>query len=308
MATKVWNFLLPGAGSHSIRVESIGDWDQKVIIDGELHSHTEALTFAGPENTLLELRHQEKMGWILLVDGLIVEDYHNERRPGGDESLRELKHHAEGSFMISPSFVVSEADLNVTRKFQFIIGEFKDGLHEVTLAHEHCVWQVVCDGVLIAREAHRLADNNGDASFLVNVAPGLHVRAIVHMLWLSKERLWSYKLTVNGVDVPASWRSDGKLTSSIETLDNGSPPVVMSTAALLALAPLPQPEEAAHAEVQATPAEPATLPQGVSVDHTTGKYLANLRNKTGKFIFLGEFSNVAEAHDRYLEAVATHCP
>merc|ERR1711924_119002 len=52
-----------------------------------------------------------------------------------------------------------------------------------------------------------------------------------------------------------------------------------------------------------------SLPQGVSYDHESHFFQANIRDsKSGRFIFLGEFATPERAHESYLEALPKYDP
>jgi hypothetical protein len=295
MGTKVWNFFLPESGAHQIRVEMLGVPGQRVYIDGELQQATEAMIFTGPQNTLLELRCQDKHRWVLMINGYVVEDYNPGRRKNGDETIRELRGKADGSYLIAPSFEVPELELHIVRRFRFRAGH---ELHELSVAHSDCIWQVVCDGALVARECHRMKDNSGEVSFNIQVAPELEVYAALQMSWVALERKWRYVLTVNHVDVPAYWVK-------------GQEPLEVDPVVVLAELPAPPPSpEAAQLmpREELRPAGDESLPQGVSFNTASGCYEANIRNKAGKFLCLGEFRTADEAHAKYVEALPVYCP
>lgn len=257
--------------------------------------------FSGPEDSLLELRCQGKQ-WSLLVNGITVEDYNPSKRASGDESLRELRSRPDGAYIISPQVDARELDLNVVRKFSFVaLGK----LHEVCVAHSDCIWQVLSGGNLVDRIAHKISDSSGEAAFDIEVAPEQKVRATVSMTWDSYKWLWRYTLTIQteGVcgthsqDVPFSWSKISGQVAGVE------PPIVVAAEDGVAVEPV-----SVQQEPPPTDDPPQNLPQGVSFDSSTGSYQANIRAKTGRFVFLGEFRTPDEAHQRYLEAVPVHCP
>mmetsp|Transcript_112131 Transcript_112131/g.349464 ORF Transcript_112131/g.349464 Transcript_112131/m.349464 type:complete len:318 (+) Transcript_112131:70-1023(+) len=307
MGTKVWNFLLPNAGGqHQLRVEKLGTQGQAVFIDGEQQPAREAQIFAGPGDSLLELRKGQAGQWSLLVNGLIVEDYCEGKRNSKDESLRELRGKADGSYLISTGFDATNLrGLNVIRIFRFAaLGES----HELQVSHHECIWQVLYDGKLVERLVHRLNDNNGSASFKLEVGQGVKLEAALRMTWLNLAMVWRYTLRVNGVEIPHCW---SKVQGDVEP-----PPPVLDVLPPTADGSAPQPEPA-EAEPEDSPdpepqppapQAPQTLPQGVSYDGLSGAYQATIRAKTGKFVFLGEFRTAEEAHACYLEAVPRHRP
>jgi len=302
MSTKVWNFLLPGCGTHQLRVEEIGTAGQTAFLDGAMQSQREVLIFSGPDDSLLEVRQQGGQ-WRLLVNGLVVEDYVPNRRKTGDETLRELRGKPEGSYMICPDIDASTLELNIIRKFRFTVcGQ----LHEVRVAHFDCIWQVVVDGHLVDRVAHKLVDNSGEARFYVKAldGSGWRLKALVRMLWIPRGKVWHYNLAVAGQDVPMCWSKVAGDVPGVEPALIVVPDDMRRESEEDLLA-----EEAAQDEHPACgPSAEEALPQGVSRDPATGGYQANIRAKCGKFVFLGEFQTPQEAYQRYLEALPSHCP
>mmetsp|Transcript_33034 Transcript_33034/g.92770 ORF Transcript_33034/g.92770 Transcript_33034/m.92770 type:complete len:303 (+) Transcript_33034:74-982(+) len=292
MVVKVWNFLLPASGTHQLRVEEVGTPGQRVFLDGHVLAAGGGSHFPGPENSSLEVR-SEGRHWLLLVNGLAVEDYDAAKRSTGDESLRGLKSKPDGSYLISPHFEATEVMLNIVRKFRF---QASGDVHEVQLAHKDCIWQVIVDGVFVDRVAHTIQDNSGEARFEIPTAGGQRVGGAVHAEWASdgaaRKHKWQYALVVNDVEVPASWtKQEGAAQAPAAATEVMRPGGGGDDAPAGCAAP---PE--------------APLPQGVSFDRASGAYHANVRGRSGKFVFLGEFGTPGAAHQRYLEALPVHCP
>lgn len=319
--SKVWNFLLPDTGEHKFRVEGIGTKSQKVYLDGNaLAMVGDQKDFTGPGNSHLELRQVKSPsksatsgsdGWMLLVNGNYVEQYVDGKRATAEahSSLRDLRNMPEGSYMISTGFDADSLNLNTIRRYKFIaLGT----CHEVSIAHKEDCWQVVVNGVLIERQGHNWKDNNGECSFAVPLPDGNKLDGQFNMTWTNAKLVWKYELRINHMLIEPSWiKMKGDTPASV------NPPIIP-------VAPqgetrfdgwpreqAPEPEvvvQAAAPAQAAVPPPPDILPQGVSYDWTSGLYQANIRGQTGKFIFLGEFQTVDEAHQRYLEAVPIHCP
>lgn len=75
METLWWKFELPGIGTHQVRVKNIGAPGQLVHLDGNhVAAPDDQLVFTGPGGALLEFQRQSN-GWVLLVDGVLVEGY-----------------------------------------------------------------------------------------------------------------------------------------------------------------------------------------------------------------------------------------
>lgn len=304
MAPKVWHFLLPGSGQHSLRVEDIGTPQQQVFLDEEpLQAPATQVVFVGPEESILELRLRNQK-WMLLVNDMMVEDYSIDRRSSGDESLREVKGRPDGSYLISPVFQPSDIELNVVRKFKFVVDT---EIHEVKVAHDDCIWQVLHKGSLVDRVSHRLAGNSGEASFDVETRAGHKLRACVYMKWQHFKMVWKYRLVVHGVEVPIIWN---RITGKVHNVE---PPLVFEDpfgGEFAAIEPpAPEPDDTpVHYECADSGNFGANLAQGVSYDHQAFTFQANVLSKTGKFVFLGDFASADEASEAYLRALPTHRP
>lgn len=305
---KIWNFLLPATGKHQLRVEDIGTAGQRIFIDGVPAPQSESCLFSGPEDSLLELRNKGRNEWVLLVNGLIVEDYHANRRAHGDESLRETRSKPDGSYLISTEFVTDGLDLNVVRKFRFIAVGHE---HEVQIAHSDCVWQVVVDREFVERVAHSMRESSGEARFTIKAADGRAMPTIVRMLWHSRSMVWRYSLSVNGMDIEACWtKAHGPVKPPVAS------PVVFDGEELSSSVPesaeadpLDHEQRAQDEQDASADSTPLTsLPQGVSYDSSACCYQANVRLPNGRFAFLGEFLTAEEAHQSYLEALPKLCP
>jgi len=336
MASKIWSFLLPETGAHELRAEALDTYTPQVFLDEQrleqvqtklpMASHGRTLVFAGPSDAPeIELHLQGSGQCQLVVNGTFVEDY-AAKRTTGDQSLRQLRGRPDGSYLICPDIDASHLALNIVRKFRFSAG---GQVHEVQIAHGDGIWQVISDGHLVDRVAHKFEDTSGEAHFNIQAADGLRLRTMVFMRWIKKasgppeiqedrdtamgnrygfgdpDGSWRYDLNVNGVRVPVCWtKVRGDLIGA------GPPPAVtqeaveeLPEASFLS----PTHDRGDQLRLQA-PADLQSLPQGVSFDSSHGAYQASLRAKSGKFIFLGEFATPEEAHQRYLEAVPIHCP
>jgi len=304
--------VLPESGEHNFRVENIGNCAQRVFLDGqELQSRPGQESFSGPGGALLRIKQcadptktprsvDKEAKWALLVNERQVEEVN----PTG-RSLRDLRSMGEGSYTIAVGFDAEGVLQNACRKFGFVV----DGeAHEVTVAHRECVWQVALDNKLVDQESHSLNENVGAADFAVPAANGTHVQGRLEMTWALMELKWVYRLTVAGVNVPASWtRAKGvdmgvAVPSIFSSTTEACPPAT----------PVPEePQSNAIAAVsdQAQEVAPESLPQGVSYDRETKSFQANIKDvKSKRYVFLGEFASVDAAHQKYLEALDRYAP
>lgn len=304
MGTKTWRFLLPDSGSHVVRAEELGAPRLIVYIDGTPRKLA-ALTFSGPDGCMLELRRGKGNQWNLFVNGLQVEEYDPNRRRSGDETLRCMRSTPDGSYVICPDIPTDHLDLNVIRKFLFSLAKDE---YEVEVAHDDCIWQVVCNGNVLERKSHTMQCKSDQIPFDVQVGEQrLRVPAIVSMTWQPEKMLWDYSLSVDNVDVPVYWtKMHGQVFASarVPTVIENE---VVESAILAAMDPSAPPESC---ELDQCPSAQVdeVLPQGVSYDRSSGVYQATIRAKSGRFVLLGEFATPQEAHAAYLEAVPFYKP
>lgn len=310
MTAKVWQFLLPETGSHTVRVVNVGTDGQQIEVDGLIletpgqrtdFSSSKAppsFIFSGPGSSMCELKAQGK-DWILLVNGLLVEDYTSSRRENKDESLRNLRSRPEGSYLIQTEIPSENFDLHVIRKFRFVV---QGVLREVQVAHWDWIWQIMLDGKIVDRVAHNKQDELGDSHFEVRTEDGVRLPADIQMFWQPRMNIWKYRLYVAGIEVPMCW---SKATGDIQP---PSEPPVIGDDVRPPPPPSPDADTAEPEQAAAVPVVLDALPQGVSYDASTGLYQANIRSSTGRFVFLGEFSTVEEAHQRYVEAIPQYNP
>lgn len=300
VSNQIWNFVLPESGEHSLHVVAVGTSKQRVFLDDvELQCKTGQTAFEGPDGAFLLLKQgaESKSGapdkfprWNLLVNDCMVE----EAALSGN-GLRDLRRFPDGEYTIANGFDAGNVVQNACRKFKFLL----DGeQHEVTVAHQECVWQVSLDGKLVDQEKHALEENSGRVEFKVVASGGVKVPARLEMNWILKDMKWAYQLQVGGESVPAYWNKVKGFVSGISVPDIGS-----ATAG-------PLPENPPNSPQQVEPEsnikdkqgmEP--LPQGVSYDRETKTYQANIKDpKTKRYVFLGEFASAELAHRKYVEA------
>lgn len=305
MGTKSWRFLLPGSGSHDLHAVDLGTPDLMVYID-QKPKKLAALTFTGPEGCMLELKKGQDRQWQLLVNGLRVEDYDPNKRRSGDETLRSVRSAPEGSYLICPDIPTDHLQLNVIRKFRFTLADVP---YEVEIAHYNCIWQVVCNGSVVERKVHTMYCTSAEIRFDIPVGEQrVRVPAVASMVWQEQEQVWHYQLAVDSVDVPVYWCKKHGLVSETPV----EPPAVEHEAAVAAiaasLAPVVEPAGADEGEGYDDSTDIEVLPQGVSYDRDIGVYQANIRARSGRFVFLGDFNTPQEAHAAYLDAVPVYNP
>lgn len=286
-----WKYLCPATGVNEFTVFRVGEPLQIVEINGVVVDAPPGTTmFTGPGGNLLELRKISEK-WRLIVDGALVEEYEVGKHSRGDEnSLRELRHMPEGSYMIAPALTVQSDNLKIVRKFRFIVN---DSLQELHVAHKDWIWHFIHNGCILNRLTHSMAEDNCERHFELDNPDGTKAMADVRMDWDERQKIWKYSLKVNTVPVPTFW------TSSWGQNDEVMPPEVSNFGVNLEDVPSPPdslPCQMEHRELE-------SLPQGVSYDAAHKAYQANMMVR-GKFMFLGEFATVEEARDRYQSEVA----
>lgn len=322
--SKAWNFLLPETGEHKFRVDAIGTKNQRVYLDETLLACADGqVNWVGPANSILELRQSGSPkskgvdGWALIVNGNIVEENLCGKKKGAESGLRDLRNMQEGSYIISTGFDAASLQLNTIRRYKFIT---QGVCQEVSIAHAEDTWQVVLNGLLVDRQGHTWRENSGECAFGIPLSDGSSTEGKFFMTWANRSMTWNYELRINGMIIEPSW-----IKAKGDTPLHSNPPVISLPAPGQAqpqgdvrfdgwprqeVAPDPTPvaEPALAPVAQYIPPPPEVLPQGVSFDSTSGLYQANIRGRTGKFIFLGEFQSAQEAHQVYCENFPIHNP
>lgn len=313
---RVWKFLMPETGEHTLKVRDIGSSKQSLTLDGEKIESREGQTvFAGPGGCILRLK-KESNKWSLLVDERQVEEVGTSA-----DGLRDLRSLPEGSYTIATGF---RAGIGVKKHAQRRFNFFVDSKpHEVIVSHKNRVWNVSLDGFLVDKEKHSLLESTGKAEFDVPAADGVRIRAQLEMSWSLVLCRWNYSLHVGDVPVPVSW------TNFRGRINGLTPPVVSTGAAPPETPPFASLHESAKASPEAKtmeaagdtcPAEdaeipeieiscPDSLPQGVSYDREAGAFQAIIKDpKMNRFVLLGEFATADEAHEKYLEELPRYAP
>lgn len=307
VSNQIWNFVLPETGEHSLHVVAVGTSKQRAFLDDvELQGkagQTTTLVFEGPGGAKLQLKKcvdpkTASTGvprWNLLVNDCMVEEAAH-----SGNGLRDLRRVPDGEYTIANGFDACSVVQNACRKFKFLVDAEH---HEVTVAHQECVWQVSLDGKLVEQASHALEENSGRAEFTVDAAGGVKVPARLEMKWILKEMRWAYHLQVGGESVPAYWNKVKGFVSDVAVPDIGS----------ATTGPLPEnPFQKIDAEVETNSKDKRSLeplPQGVSYDKETNTYQANIKDpKTKRYVLLGEFASAELAHSKYLEALDRFAP
>jgi len=313
---RVWQFLLPGSGEHTFKVEKIGTLKQKVSLDGvDLETREGQTVFAGPGGALLRLKHTGKGLWTLLVDERQIEE-------AGKccDGLRDLRSMAEGSYTIATGFSARGliAKKHICRKFRFRVAGTP---HVVVVANQDRTWKVIFDGELVDQEKYSILDSAVEVEFTITAPDGTSLVARLQIVWSMRTLSWTHRLHVGEIRIPMCY---SRLHGFYRTV---KPPEVLpgwltvssDLQVDFASAEEPEDEDEDDEEENEVSSEVLdqcresvaldSLPQGVSYDHESHSFQANIRDsKTGRFIFLGEFATPERAHESYVEALRRYNP
>jgi len=318
---RVWQFLLPGSGEHTLKIERIGTLKQKVLLDGaELESREGQTVFAGPGGALLRLKHTavQRGTWALLVDERPVEELGK-----CGEGLRDLRTMAEGSYTIATGFSAKGiiARRHICRKFRFRVAGMP---HSVIVANQDRTWKVVFDGELVDQEKYSILDSTVEVEFTIPAPDGTSLLARLEIVWNMMTLSWTQSFQVGEVKVPACYmRTRGFLRKvrqpevypSWITVSSNSE-IHLGSEEEMAQEEEEEEDDDEEEEVPSDSVSPHresvaldSLPQGVSYDRDSESFQANIRDsKTGRFLFLGEFTTPERAHRAYLEALPRYNP
>jgi len=311
---RTWCFFLPGSGEHVLKVEKLGTKHQKVLLDGaKLESREGQTVFSGPGDAILRFKHtpDQKRRWVLLVDEHPVEEAGK-----SGAGLRDLRNMAEGSYTIATGFSASGVirRKSVCRRFRFrIAGQ----LHTVIVANEDRTWQVAFDDDLIDQEKYSILDTAVEVEFVISCPDGSSLPARLEIVWNMMALTWTHCLHIGGIRVPACWnKTRGLLRKQAPEVFPGwltvSSNSQIDVAEEDAVEEEDEDEDEISTELEDSGKEDVALdalPQGVSYDQESGAFQANIRDsKTGRFIFLGEFTTPERAHKTYLEALPRYNP
>jgi len=306
---RVWSFVVPGDGEHTLEVSKIGRRPQKVSLDGqELPGQLGQVVFTTPAGTVLRLHRGplvqtmwRRRRWTLLVNEQPVEELSSEGR-----GLHDLKSLPDGSYTIATSFAAIGIKRHANRLFKLFVN---GAPREIVVAHRgRDGWQVAVDNQLVGQERHGLLDTAGQIDFEITAteSKSAPLPARLSLYWSLKGFRWCYQLTVCGQDVPVSWvKGRGKVRNavapnfSVDGLSADLP--VQDTSS--------DSEDSEDEDQNKGTVDVRSLLQGVSFDREAGVFQATIKDaKTGRFVFLGEFESADAAHQRYLDAVPSYAP
>ncbi|CAK0864216.1 unnamed protein product, partial [Prorocentrum cordatum] len=324
-----WKLPLAGAGNHIIRVTDIGTPVQQLVLDGALVEAPEGtLAFTGPAGTFLELRPAADGSWLLLADGTPVPSYDPAATaeppitwsfvlPTGTHFLQALNLGKRGQEISLDGVPIVAPDGEVA--FTGPGG----ALLQLASSGGDC-WTLFVDGVEVQSSTAGLASRCADGVYTFSCQGRAHRLQVAGMgesgqqvvldgelipappgttcftgpggclLELRPETLgWALYMDGSCVAVGESAPSPQAFPMGIPVTPVPPPP------APAPVAPRPPPAPVLRGGIAPTASQ--AMPQGVSLDTSTGMYTANIRVR-GKFRFLGEFRTPEEASQRYQQA------
>eukprot|EP00931_Biecheleriopsis_adriatica_P101175 TRINITY_DN76378_c0_g1_i1.p1 TRINITY_DN76378_c0_g1~~TRINITY_DN76378_c0_g1_i1.p1 ORF type:complete len:419 (+),score=93.40 TRINITY_DN76378_c0_g1_i1:149-1405(+) len=309
-----WKFAASGgaSGTHHVRVKDIGRPNQEVLIDGApLEAPPGTMTFTGPGACLLELK-REGGDWILYVDGQPLQQA-NPAQDTQDPALvweielptgrhtvsaRCLNQRGHQIFLDGVDLQAPEGSTAFTGPGGCLleIQKFDDG-----------AWHLVSEGQSLG-PGLSTADAAGsptEASFsFVLPATGAS-----HTLQAFNVGRQGQLVFIDGTELQAppgtlTFTGPGGCLLELKLLENRwslfvDGQGVSSISGRSSSLPGPVSLVGGDARMPVSPEE--LLPQGVSLDSSSGKYTAQIR-VGGRFKNLGEFNTPAEASARYQAA------
>lgn len=309
-----WKFALTGTGTHHVRVKNLGQATQELYLDGAfVEAPQGCLTFTGPCGSLLEFQ-QRGDSWVLLVDGFQLQQCNPHADQGepplcwdvelpnlGTHHIRAIGLGRRGQevFLDGVLIPAPEGELAFTGPGGSLI-ELKQ--------RAAGVWQVFVDGQPGAEGIVGFTGLNPGQipseavwNFAVPNTGAVHSLK-VHRIGHHDQQVW-----IDSTEIPAppgqrAFTGPGGCLLEIRALSGQLELFVDGRLAEVTLQhrTIPTEQTTAPASSPARAGEVA-LPQGVSLDSSTGKYKANVRVQ-GRFRCLGEFATPEEAHQRYLAA------
>jgi len=254
-----------------------------------------------------------KGSWTLLVDERAVE-----AAGQSGEGLRDLRNMAEGSYTIATGFSARGiiGRKNICRKFRFRVAGKP---HSVLVANQDRTWQVAFDGELVDQEKYSILDTAVEVEFTIPAPDGASLLARLEIVWNMMTLSWKHCLHIGDVRVPVWWVKTRGLFRKVKHPEVFPRWLTVSSDLQIDLAA--EEEAAEEDEIFSDTESPESetpgkenvaldsLPQGVSYDSESDAFQANIRDpKSGRFVFLGEFTTPERAHQTYLEALPRYNP
>mmetsp|Transcript_73061 Transcript_73061/g.225922 ORF Transcript_73061/g.225922 Transcript_73061/m.225922 type:complete len:405 (+) Transcript_73061:59-1273(+) len=307
-----WKFSMTGLGTHHVRVRNIGVPGQEILLDGTpLDAPEGTMAFTGPGGSLLQLQKYEGV-WVLTVDGAVIHQCAQQTEDGGASFVWNFtlpstgRHHQVYAMNVgTPAQEVAIDGMKVAAPpGQASFTGPGGSLLEMQKSGDS--WVLLVDGQLCQASTVE-AENAGpalEASWtFFGPTTGLAHQLKAVNIGRKGQQVYIDGTLLSGPDGQTAFTGPGGVLLELKKasaewelmvdglrLEDHNNKVTMSGAV-------------AATGARAPVSSGVALPQGVSYDAATGKYMANLRVK-GKFKFLGEFDTPDQAHARYLEEKA----
>jgi len=303
-----WKFSMPGMGTHHVRVKNISSPGQEIFLDGTpLDAPEGTMTFTGPGGTLLELQKRDGL-WMLVVDGSAIHQCNPNAESECHSTVWNFGVPGTGQHQMCISGMGTSAQQVLIDgiKIPAPVGQLTftgPGGCLLELRDSGGSWMLLVDGAVVeaVSATANAAGLVAEASWVIfGSATGLAHEMRVMSIGGRGQQVYIDGTLIPGPEGQTAFTGPGGMLLELKQRCNdwvlfvdGQSIEDHNNRVTGALGASP---EVSRAPVSSG----TTLPQGVSYDAGSGKYLANIRVK-GKFKLLGEFSTPDEAHARYLE-------
>lgn len=311
VAPIVWKFNLPGIGAHQLRIKNLGESSQEVFIDGApVEAPPGTMTFTGPGASLLQISRGGFEGWQLHVDGVYC-----------PQSLAssQLTSSKSWEFMLpsSGNHGVNAINLGQGGQVVYIDGVPSSapqgtttftGPEGVLLQFQQNAdlsWSLYLDGVVLP-EMQTTSQYSADSLWNFAVLDPTRTYSSMHQMRATNIGASGQEVFLDGQLIPApegttTFTGPGgcllnlKLRGGVWMLEIDDVEVEANNLAIMRSGVASSPPGTRD---PVAPAVMTSLPQGVSIDVSSGRYTANIRSH-GRFVNLGEFATAEEASNRY---------
>lgn len=305
-----WKFSMSGLGTHHVRVKNIGMATQEILLDGTpLDAPAGTMAFTGPGGSLLQLEKHDGI-WVLFVDGTAIHQCGTQADGAGpsycwvfDSQITGKAHQVYATNMGCATQEVAIDGMKV----QAAPGQSTftgPGGCLIELQKSGDAWVLLVDSVMVpsnAADASHSSNPTVEAAWtFFGPASGLAHQVKVVNVGRKGQQVYIDGTLLSAPEGQTAFTGPGGVLLELKSrkvdwqlfvdglnVEDHNTKVTMS--GIIA-------STGARAPVSGG----MTLPQGVTEDSATGKYLANIKVK-GKFKCLGEFATPDEAHRRYMQ-------
>mmetsp|Transcript_15825 Transcript_15825/g.25163 ORF Transcript_15825/g.25163 Transcript_15825/m.25163 type:complete len:405 (-) Transcript_15825:64-1278(-) len=315
-----WKFEVTGAGTHQLRMRNVGESSEEVFLDGvPIEAPPGTTTFTGPAATLLEIGRGSGSpeSWSLHVDGTFIpqvseipgasrgtQTWDFELPGTGSHQLvaRNLGLHDEQVLLDGVPFAAPPGTTTFTGPAGTLLQLQSNGE----------AMQLYVDGVPIPERGEQSMRAIGDALWSILVKDPSKTYTAIHEMKVlnigtSSQQVWIDGVLIAAPEGTTTFTGPGGCLLSIQAMPGAYWNLLVDGVpfeehnAIISAASSGETPPAARQPV--APLSMVTLPQGVSFDQATGRYVANIRSH-GRFVCLGDFATPEEASIRYQEAKA----